>query len=149
MSHTPLFTLRHAPNGLRIRDDRAHFRLTVGRAALSHDFAGALAVMLAGGRVHVAAVRDVSSAGLGLATNQGFKVGTEMVVKLFTARREFLCTRTLRVAHATSREDACFNVGGTFDQPLTHEQLQALVEGAPARSELNNDRTGTALQAAG
>ncbi len=152
MSHWPLFTLRRAPDGQRIQDERAHLRLTVGRTAPGHDLAGALAVLLADDGVHLAAIRDVSPAGVGLVTNQRFKVGAELVVKVFTARRELLCTRTLRVAHATPREDPCFNVGGAFEQPLTHEQLQALVEGSPARSEPQDalvDRPGAALQAAG
>ncbi len=137
MDATPLCCSLHARGEQLMDDTRKQHRLMVKKIVPGRPFAGPLAVLLRGDNVHLAAVRNISVAGVGLVTSQRLEVGGELVAKLFTATREFLCARTVCVVHVTPRIDPCFDVGGLFDQPLSQEQLHALVANHARCGELS------------
>jgi hypothetical protein len=71
-------------------------------------------------------VYNLSVAGVGLLLDGPVAVGTEWGIDLFTAANTRVAVRG-RVAHATQRPDATWLVGFAFSQPISTEELEALL----------------------
>jgi hypothetical protein len=75
-------------------------------------------------------VRDISLGGVGLIMQHRFRAGTALDVELRDPTGHLLRTVWVRVAHATATivdGRTCWLLGCRFDQPLTEDELQALV----------------------
>jgi hypothetical protein len=101
-------------------DRRAAARMPVN-AATGCSFAAPLVTDL--GTVKV---RDVSLDGIGLILVRRVEVGTLLVIGLENPEKNIAKTMLVQVAHVTPIGTG-FLVGGTFDQPLTYQELTALV----------------------
>jgi hypothetical protein len=73
-----------------------------------------------------AKVRDVSMQGIGLLLGRRVEPGTLLTVVLSNAAKGFSKTVLVRVVHATPQPGGCL-VGGTFETPLTYQEMSALV----------------------
>jgi hypothetical protein len=75
-------------------------------------------------------VRDISRGGIGLLLRHCFRCGTRLSIGLWDRAGTFLRTVQVRVVHVTPlREEGgpVWLLGCVFDQPLTEEELQALL----------------------
>jgi hypothetical protein len=70
--------------------------------------------------------RDVSMEGIGLLLVRQVAVGSLLAVSIANPAQKFAKTVLVRVAHVTSAHGG-FLVGGTFLEPLTYQELTALV----------------------
>jgi hypothetical protein len=73
-----------------------------------------------------AKVRNLSMEGIGLLMIRRVEPGTLLAVTLSNPARGFSKTVLVRVAHATAQPGGCL-VGGTFQTPLTYQELSTLV----------------------
>ena len=71
-------------------------------------------------------VRDVSLDGIGLVVIRRIEVGTLLVIGLENPGKNIAKTMLVQVAHVTPIAGG-FLVGGTFTDPLTYQELTALV----------------------
>lgn len=102
------------------RDRRASERMAVN-AATTCGFAGPVA------EDHgPAKIRDVSMEGIGLLLMKQVAIGTLMAIVLSNPAQKLNKTMLVRIAHVTAVHGG-FLVGGTFSEPLTYQELCALV----------------------
>lgn len=101
-------------------DRRAGERMAVG-GGTTCGFAGPVAEDFGPVRV-----RDVSMDGVGLLVSRPVAVGALLAVTLTNAGRKLSKTVLVRVAHATAVPGG-YLVGGTLAEPLTYQDLTALV----------------------
>ena len=73
-----------------------------------------------------AKIKDVSMQGIGLLIGRRVEPGGLLAVTLTNAAKGFSKTVLVRVAHATPVPGGCL-VGGTFDTPLTYQEMSTLV----------------------
>jgi hypothetical protein len=71
-------------------------------------------------------LRDVSMAGVGLLASRRVEPGTLLAVTLSNPAKGFAKNVLVRVAHATPVPGG-YLLGGTFDPPLTYQELTTLV----------------------
>lgn len=70
---------------------------------------------------------DISQRGVGLLTDQQFKRGTVLVIKIGDARQGLARSLVARVRRCAARPQGGWFVGCTFPRPLATEELQSLV----------------------
>jgi PilZ domain len=73
-----------------------------------------------------AKIKNVSLEGIGLVVARRVEPGTLLAVTLSNPARGFTKTVMVRVAHATPQPGGCL-IGGTFDVPLSYQELTTLV----------------------
>ena len=73
-----------------------------------------------------ARIKNISMDGIGLLMTRKVEVGALVAVTLANPAKNFVKTVLVRVAHATPQPGGCL-VGGTFDVPLTYQELTTLV----------------------
>jgi hypothetical protein len=73
-----------------------------------------------------AKIKNISLDGIGLIVGQRVEPGSLLAATLTNAARGFTKTLLIRVAHATPQPGGCL-VGGTFETPLTYQELTNLV----------------------
>lgn len=73
-----------------------------------------------------AKIKNISLDGIGLVVSRRVEPGTLLAVTLSNAAKNFTKTVLVRVAHATPQHGGCL-IGGTFNTPLTYQELTALV----------------------
>ena len=73
-----------------------------------------------------ARIKNVSMEGIGLILSRKVNVGTTLTIRIENKSRSFSKLVLVRVAHATP-QGGTFLVGGTFDTPLTYQELSCLV----------------------
>jgi hypothetical protein len=71
-------------------------------------------------------VRNISMEGIGLLLIRKVEPGTLLAVRLKNPSKGFDKMVLVRVVHATPQPGGCL-VGGTFDTPLTYQELTTLV----------------------
>jgi hypothetical protein len=71
-------------------------------------------------------IRDVSLTGVGLVVGRKVEVGAMLAVGLANPAKGYARTMLVRVAHVTAIPGG-FLVGGSFAEPLTYQELTALV----------------------
>lgn len=71
-------------------------------------------------------IKNISMEGIGLHLTRRVEPGMRLAVSLSNATKRFTKTVIVRVVHTTPERGA-FLVGGTFDTPLTYQELTALV----------------------
>jgi hypothetical protein len=81
-----------------------------------------------------AQIRDISTGGIGLVLNRGFKPGTLLSVELPSTNQSLLILRLARVVHATAQADGSWVIGCEFATHLRDDDLQALTGTGPARA---------------
>jgi hypothetical protein len=74
-----------------------------------------------------ARVRDISVSGIGLVATNKIEAGTPLIIELKSVALLPTLTLPARVAHATPRASGSWLIGCQFDEPLTDEQVQALL----------------------
>jgi hypothetical protein len=73
-----------------------------------------------------AKIKNISMEGIGLVVARRVEPGTLLAVTLVHSGRNFTKTVVVRVAHSTTQPGGCL-VGGTFQTPLTYQELTTLV----------------------
>jgi hypothetical protein len=73
-----------------------------------------------------AKIKNISMEGIGLLVSRKVDAGTLMAITLTNPKRTFTKTVLVRVVHATAQMGG-YLLGGTFDAPLTYQELTALV----------------------
>jgi hypothetical protein len=73
-----------------------------------------------------AKIHNVSMDGIGLLVARQVQPGAVLAITLANPARGFTKTVLVRVAHATPQYGGCL-VGGTFNTPLTYQELTTLV----------------------
>jgi hypothetical protein len=73
-----------------------------------------------------AKIKNISMEGVGLLLSRRVEPGTMLAVTLANPSRGFNKTLLVRVAHSTPQTGGCL-VGGTFEPPLSYQDLTALV----------------------
>jgi hypothetical protein len=101
-------------------DRRAAERIAVN-AGTSCAFAGPVLEDYGPGKI-----RDVSLDGIGLILVKQVAVGSLLVINLVNQSQKIAKTMLVRVAHVTPVHGG-FLVGGMFAEPLTYQELTALV----------------------
>lgn len=71
-------------------------------------------------------IQNISREGIGLLVSRKVEVGSSLALTLANVSRQFTRTVLIRVAHATQQHGA-YLIGGTFNTPLTYEELTKLV----------------------
>src|SRR5581483_1846143 len=71
-------------------------------------------------------IHNISMEGIGLLLARQVQPGTLLAVNLANPARGFAKTVLVRVAHATPQHGGCL-IGGTFNTPLTYQELTTLV----------------------
>jgi PilZ domain len=71
-------------------------------------------------------LKNISMDGIGLQVTKKLDPGTLLVMTISNPAKSFAKTVLVRVAHATP-QDAGYLVGGTFQTPLTYQELTTLV----------------------
>jgi hypothetical protein len=74
--------------------------------------------------------RDISQGGVGLLLRHRFRPGTPLIIELRQRSGAHQRTVSARVVHATPLVvdgSSCWLLGCAFDQPLSEEELRALV----------------------
>jgi len=71
-------------------------------------------------------IKDIAMDGIGLLLAQRLEPGTLLAVSLSNSARSFTRTVLVRVAHVTP-DHGTYLVGGSFNTPLTYEELSKLV----------------------
>jgi PilZ domain len=71
-------------------------------------------------------IKNISMEGIGLLLSRPVEPGTLLAVTVSNPAKQFAKTLVVRVAHATGQPGA-YLVGGTFQSPLTYQELTALV----------------------
>ncbi len=103
------------------RERRASVRYTIPGAAewFIH--------VLVGEETCTAAVRDISIGGIGFLINRQLEPGNLIRVELTNASQLFSDLRQARVAHVLPQVEGNFLTGCQFAEPLTYEQIYALL----------------------
>jgi hypothetical protein len=73
-----------------------------------------------------AKIRNVSMNGIGLLLARRVEPGAMLTVTLSNKARGFTKTVLVRVVHASPQAGSCL-IGGTFDVPLTYQEMSTLV----------------------
>jgi hypothetical protein len=73
-----------------------------------------------------AKIKNISMEGIGLLVGRKVELGTLLALTLSNPARSFTKTILVRVAHATPQPGG-YLLGGTFNTPLTYQELTALV----------------------
>jgi hypothetical protein len=73
-----------------------------------------------------AKIKNISMDGIGLLMTRKVEVGALVAVTLTNPAKNFVKTVLVRVAHATPQPGGCL-VGGTFNAPLSYQDLTAMV----------------------
>lgn len=102
------------------RDRRGAERMAVS-AGTSCGFVGPVTEDFGPGKI-----RDVSMDGVGLLLTRQVAVGSLLAVTIVSANQKVSKTRLVRVVHVTAAHGG-YLVGGTFAEPLTYQELTALV----------------------
>jgi len=71
-------------------------------------------------------IRDVSMQGVGLVLMKTIPIGTNIVLTLSNSGKGFAKTMMVKVAHVTPIPGG-FLAGGSFQEPLTYQELTSLV----------------------
>jgi len=71
-------------------------------------------------------IRDVSLDGIGIILFKQVAIGSLLAVNISNPSQKLTKTMLVRVAHVTPVHGG-FLVGGTFNEPLTYQELTALV----------------------
>src|SRR5688572_8535151 len=71
-------------------------------------------------------IRDVSMEGIGVILTESMNVGETLTLRIENKQKSFSKLVLVRVAHATPLGGS-FLIGGTFDVPLTYQELTCLV----------------------
>jgi hypothetical protein len=74
-----------------------------------------------------AKIKNISTDGVGLLMSRRVETGTLLAMTLSNPTRGFTKTVLVRVAHVTAAQPGNWLVGGTFNLPLTYQELTALV----------------------
>ena len=72
-------------------------------------------------------IKNVSSEGIGLVVGQRLEPGLLLAVTLANPGKPFVKTMMVRVMHVTPQQGGTFLVGGSFETPLTYDELCAMV----------------------
>lgn len=70
---------------------------------------------------------NISTDGVGLITTEPLSPGLLLAIKVVNASKKFSRTMLVRVAHCTAQAGGTYLIGGSFDAPLTYEELCTLV----------------------
>jgi hypothetical protein len=73
-----------------------------------------------------ARIKNISMDGIGVMLTRPVDVGALLAISLSNSSQRFTKTVLVRVAHVTPANGALL-VGGTFDTPLTYNELRTLV----------------------
>jgi hypothetical protein len=73
-----------------------------------------------------ARIKNISNEGIGVIVSKKVDAGTLLAVNLVNRARTFNKTVIVRVAHVTPAGGG-FLIGGTFQTPLTYEELRTMV----------------------
>jgi hypothetical protein len=73
-----------------------------------------------------AKIKNISAEGIGLLLSRRLEPGTLLAMTLSNPTHGFTKTVLVRVVHVTAQPGACL-VGGTFNIPLSYQELTALV----------------------
>lgn len=71
-------------------------------------------------------LRDVSMTGVGLLLSRRVEIGSLLAITLANPSQKLSKTVLVRVAHVTAAHGG-YLIGGTFTEPLTYQELTALV----------------------
>lgn len=74
-----------------------------------------------------ARIKNVSNEGIGLIVSRKLEPGLLLAVSIANQTRSFSKTVLVRVMHVTPQAGGTFLVGGTFQTPLTYEELRTMV----------------------
>jgi hypothetical protein len=74
-----------------------------------------------------ARIKNVSTSGVGLVLSKKVDVGALLAVGVNNKAKNFARNLLVRVVHVTEQSKGSYLVGGTFQTPLTYEELVALV----------------------
>lgn len=102
-------------------DRRQSERFPVTADTTCH-FAGQVAEDLGSVRI-----KNVSMEGIGLVVGKSVKPGAVLVVGITNKAKSFNRVMLVRVVHVTAQVGGTFLVGGTFETPLTYQDLTTLV----------------------
>lgn len=72
-------------------------------------------------------IKNVSTEGIGLMVAHKLEPGLLLAVGLANEDKSFAKTVLVRVAHVTPQPGGTYLVGGTFEIPLTYDELRTLV----------------------
>jgi len=72
-------------------------------------------------------IKNVSNEGIGLMVGHKLEPGLLLAVSLANPAKSFAKTLLVRVAHVTPQAGGAYLVGGTFETPLTYDELKTLV----------------------
>lgn len=72
-------------------------------------------------------IKNVSSDGIGMILTEKVSAGLLLAVTLANPSRGFAKTMMVRVVHVTPQPGGTYLVGGTFETPLTYEELRCMV----------------------
>ena len=68
-------------------------------------------------------IKNVSTEGIGLIVSQQMERGLLLAVSLANRSKSFAKTMLVRVMHCTPQPGGTYLVGGTFETPLTYDEL--------------------------
>lgn len=72
-------------------------------------------------------IKNVSTDGIGLIVSQQLERGLLLTVGLANRSKSFAKMVLVRVMHSTPQPGGTYLVGGTFETPLTYDELCAMV----------------------
>ena len=72
-------------------------------------------------------IKNISNEGIGLIVHHQLAPGMLLAINLVNRNRSFSKTMLVRVAHATPQQGGAYLIGGTFQTPLTYEELRTMV----------------------
>jgi hypothetical protein len=72
-------------------------------------------------------IQNISNSGIGLIVSDRLAAGMLLAVGLANPTRSFAKTVMVRVVHVTPQAGGTFLVGGSFETPLTYEELRSMV----------------------
>src|SRR5262249_2490123 len=72
-------------------------------------------------------IQNVSTDGIGLLLTKRVEAGSRLLVGVTNPAKGFTRKLLVQVVHVTQQAGAAYLVGGTLSQPLTYEELTALV----------------------
>ncbi|MBI3407436.1 MAG: PilZ domain-containing protein [Planctomycetes bacterium] len=77
---------------------------------------------------HEACVLNLSKTGIGLSLPEPLTVGCELALRLRISGEKTQRSFVLRVIHATQEADRSWRIGCAFDEPLSAELLELLLQ---------------------
>ena len=72
-------------------------------------------------------VTSISRSGIGLIASEEIADGMLLTVKLVNPTKSFSKTALVRVVYVTPKAGGSYLIGGKLDEPLTYEELCALI----------------------